>query len=112
MNSRPRLIVTEETHRSDWESLTWERRQGYRDRDGRLLVLIAGADQPAHPGMTAAELIVAMGALWVHHPDVKERPRQSSLLPMRNLAGVQPMISEHHMSLWRLMMQTIRFALS
>lgn len=40
--------------------------------------------------MTPAELIAAMGDKHVHHPAFKPKPR--SLLPMPNLAGVQPCI--------------------
>lgn len=41
--------------------------------------------------MTAAELIQAMGALHVAHPGYQARPR--SLLPMPNLAGMQPVFT-------------------
>lgn len=41
--------------------------------------------------MTAAELIKAMGPLHVSHPAYQPRPR--TLLPMPNLAGVQPVFT-------------------
>jgi len=41
--------------------------------------------------MTAVDLIELMGPLHVHHPDFEER--QHLLLPMKNFAGVQPVIS-------------------
>ena len=49
--------------------------------------------------MTAAELIELMGPFHVHHPDFKER--QHPLLPMKNLAGVQPVISRSDYSILR-----------
>ena len=85
--NHPRILHTVETI-SRWNSLTQEDRRR----------------------MTVPELIKAMGELHVNHPAFKPKPR--SLLPMPNLAGVQPMISEHHMSFWRLIKQTIRFALA
>ena len=86
--NHPRLIVVDETHRSDWQSLTMEQRQGRRDYRGKLIDNEI-RDNP-HPWMTAAELRTAMGPFHVQHSDFKERPR--SLLPMPNLSGVQPMI--------------------
>lgn len=83
--SKPRLIVTEERHPAGLGSVTWEKRQGYRDRNG------ARIEERAGLGMTAAELIKLMGPLHVHHPDYKER--QHPLVPMPNLAGIQPTIS-------------------
>ena len=62
MNSRPRLIVTEEKHPTGLGSVTWEQRRR----------------------MTATELIELMGPLHVNHPQFKARPR--SLLPLPNLA--------------------------
>lgn len=40
--------------------------------------------------MTVEELIEAMGDKWALHPGFVQKPR--SLLPMPNLAGVQPCI--------------------
>ena len=49
--------------------------------------------------MTAAELIELMGPFHVHHPDFKERPHP--LLPTKNFAGVQPVISRSAYSILR-----------
>lgn len=43
--------------------------------------------------MTAAELILLMGPLHVEHPQFRAKPR--TLLPMPNLAGIQPVISRY-----------------
>jgi len=71
MTIKPRLIVLEDRPRSGLGSVSWEQRRR----------------------MTAAELIELMGPLHVNHPQFQQRPR--SLLPMPNLAGVQPCISRY-----------------
>jgi len=84
--NKPRLIITEGPRRvRDLGQTTWEERQGYRDRNGARI-------EGAHGmGMTAAELIKAMGASHVNHPDYEGR--NYTLNPEPNLSGVQPCIS-------------------
>lgn len=69
MNTRPILHVASKEPPTGLASTTWEQRRH----------------------MSAQELIVLMGPLHVAHRDYKSRPY--TLLPMPNLAGVQPCIS-------------------
>ena len=78
---KPRLIVTH-PDRNPHPETTWEQRQGYRDRSGAII------QEREAVRMTVAELIVDMGDSWAHHPAFV--PKARSLLPMPNLAGVQP----------------------
>ena len=79
MNAKPRLILPADLQsivpKKTLADTTWEQRRQ----------------------MTAAELIELMGPLHVHHPKFKERAHR--LLPMKNLAGVQPVISRSDYSI-------------
>ena len=83
--NKPRLIVREE-RRSGWDSLTQEQRRA----------------------LTIPQLVNAMGSLHVHHPDyAKKAARGERLLPMQNLAGIQPVIERYDARLlgsWRRML--------
>lgn len=57
--------------------------------------------------MSAAELIVLMGALHVNHPEYKTRDR--SLLPMPNIAGRQPAFECSDVTFWSLVKLVIRW---
>ena len=80
---KPLLIVTQPERKPRTET-TWEQRQGYRDRSGAII------QEREAVRMTVSELIAFMGSSWAHHPAFVQKPR--SLLPMPNLAGVQPCI--------------------
>ena len=83
---KPRTLI--EVPRSDPQGLgrtTWEERRK----------------------MTAAELIELMGPLHVNHPKYKAKAR--SLLPIPNIAGLQPVYECKDPSFWALCKSAIRW---
>ena len=87
--TKPKLIVIEapsDKWREKWNALTQEDRKK----------------------MSAAALIKAMGPLHATHKDYQPRP--FSLLPMPNLAGVQPCISRHDCGIFAQWRQIVAWA--
>lgn len=99
---KPRLIIAEERRRVGLDATTWEQRQGFRDRNGARIEGTFGI------GMSAKELIKAMGALHVKHPDYKSR--DYTLNPEPNLAQVQPIISGYKAGFWAELRRAFRWS--
>jgi hypothetical protein len=59
--------------------------------------------------MSAEELTRLMGALHVNHPEYKAKPR--SLLPMPNIAGIQPVYECKDPTFWSLVKNAIHWVL-
>lgn len=101
---KPRLILAEERHpQPGLAGTTWEQRQGYRDRNG------ARVPERVGMGMSAEELVKAMGEKHVGHPDYKGR--DYTLNPEPNLSGVQPCISYHDARLRSVWKQLLYWAM-